>query len=84
MEESEEGDSGFFKPILHQACVEDVVSPIILRLNFSLVGDPISTQNLRPVLAAGSQDFFTASVSLPMTSQGREGFCCVSVLKNSQ
>ncbi|XP_023416674.2 integrin alpha-D [Cavia porcellus] len=43
-------------------CIEDVVNPIILRLNFSLAGDPILTQNLRPVLAMGSQDFFTASL----------------------
>ncbi|XP_062036931.1 integrin alpha-D isoform X2 [Lepus europaeus] len=44
-------------------CVEDVVNPIILRLNFSLEGQPIpSSQNLRPVLAAGSQDHFTASL----------------------
>uniref|UniRef100_A0A8C6CL16 Integrin subunit alpha D n=1 Tax=Moschus moschiferus TaxID=68415 RepID=A0A8C6CL16_MOSMO len=42
-------------------CVEDIVNPIILRLNFSLVGEPIaSSQNLRPVLAVGSQDLFTA------------------------
>ncbi|XP_054570113.1 integrin alpha-D, partial [Eptesicus fuscus] len=44
-------------------CVEDVVSPIILRVSFSLVGQPIpSSQNLRPVLAVGSQDLFTASL----------------------
>ncbi|XP_073740248.1 integrin alpha-D-like isoform X2 [Callorhinus ursinus] len=44
-------------------CVEDVVNPIILRLNFSLVGEPIpSSPNLRPVLAVGSQDLFTASL----------------------
>uniref|UniRef100_A0A8B9YCR5 Integrin subunit alpha D n=1 Tax=Bos mutus grunniens TaxID=30521 RepID=A0A8B9YCR5_BOSMU len=44
-------------------CVEDMVNPIILRLNFSLVGEPIaSSQNLRPVLAVGSQDLFTASL----------------------
>ncbi|XP_016073129.1 PREDICTED: integrin alpha-D [Miniopterus natalensis] len=44
-------------------CVEDVVSPIILRLNFSLVGEPIpSSRNLCPVLAVGSQDLFTASL----------------------
>ncbi|XP_059548141.1 integrin alpha-D isoform X2 [Myotis daubentonii] len=44
-------------------CVEDVVSPIVLRVNFSLVGQPIpSAQNLRPVLAVGSQDLFAASL----------------------
>ncbi|XP_048189032.1 integrin alpha-D-like [Perognathus longimembris pacificus] len=43
-------------------CVEDVGSPVILRLNFSLVEDPSSFWNLRPVLAMGSQDLFTASL----------------------
>ncbi|XP_053410996.1 integrin alpha-D isoform X1 [Nycticebus coucang] len=44
-------------------CVEDVMSPIILRLNFSLVGEPIpSFRNLRPVLAVGTQDLFMASL----------------------
>ncbi|KAF4015776.1 hypothetical protein G4228_007372 [Cervus hanglu yarkandensis] len=50
-------------PSHSQDCVEDMVNPIILRLNFSLVGEPIaSSQNLRPVLAVGSQDLFTASL----------------------
>ncbi|XP_066239434.1 integrin alpha-D isoform X3 [Saccopteryx leptura] len=44
-------------------CVEDMVSPIVLRLNFSLVGEPVpSFRNLRPVLALGSQDLFTAAL----------------------
>lgn len=44
-------------------CVEDVVNPIVLHLNFSLEGQPIlSSQNLRPVLATGSQDHFIASL----------------------
>lgn len=64
---------------LLQDCIEDVVNPIILRLNFSLAGDPILTQNLRPVLAMGSQDFFTASVSFQMKSQGCRGFHYVSM-----
>ncbi|XP_011945377.1 PREDICTED: integrin alpha-D isoform X1 [Cercocebus atys] len=51
--------------LLLKDCVEDVVSPIILHLNFSLVREPISSpQNLRPVLAMGSQDLFTASATL--------------------
>lgn len=63
-----EKDGGFSKFLLSQDCVEDVVSPIILRLNFSLVGD--SSRNLRPVLAVGSQDHVTASVSsCPIESQ---------------
>ncbi|XP_021023133.1 integrin alpha-M isoform X3 [Mus caroli] len=42
-------------------CVEDSVSPIILRLNYTLVGEPLrSFGNLRPVLAVDAQRFFTA------------------------
>ncbi|XP_038395658.1 integrin alpha-D-like isoform X1 [Canis lupus familiaris] len=56
-------------------CVEDVVSPITLRLNFSLVGEPIpSAQNLRPVLAVGSQDPFTASLPFEKNC-GQDHFC---------
>ncbi|XP_027714848.1 integrin alpha-D isoform X2 [Vombatus ursinus] len=41
-------------------CVEDSVTPISLRLNFSLAGQHIpSSGNLRPVLEVGSQDLFT-------------------------
>ncbi|XP_004439589.1 PREDICTED: integrin alpha-M [Ceratotherium simum simum] len=44
-------------------CVEDPVTPIVLRLNFSLVGKPLSSfGNLRPVLAVDAQRFFTASL----------------------
>ncbi|XP_037363963.1 integrin alpha-D-like [Talpa occidentalis] len=64
-------------------CVEDMVSPIILRLNFSLVGKPIpSSRNLRPVLAVGSQDVFTASLPFEKNcGQGRpcEGDLSVSL-----
>uniref|UniRef100_A0A8C8U2X9 Integrin, alpha D n=1 Tax=Peromyscus maniculatus bairdii TaxID=230844 RepID=A0A8C8U2X9_PERMB len=55
-------------------CVEDVVSPIILRLNFSLVGDSTSSRNLRPVLAAGSQDHVTAS--LPFEKNCKQELLC--------
>ncbi|XP_011544144.1 integrin alpha-D isoform X9 [Homo sapiens] len=56
-------------------CVEDVVSPIILHLNFSLVREPIpSPQNLRPVLAVGSQDLFTASLPFEKNC-GQDGLC---------
>ncbi|XP_004479490.3 integrin alpha-D [Dasypus novemcinctus] len=49
--------------LLLPECVEDSVSPIILRLNFSLVGEPItSSRNLRPILAVGSQNLFIASL----------------------
>ncbi|KAM5197813.1 integrin alpha-M [Hipposideros larvatus] len=43
-------------------CVEDSVTPIILRLNFSLEGQPsTSFGGLRPVLAVDAQRLFTAS-----------------------
>ncbi|XP_006148171.1 integrin alpha-M [Tupaia chinensis] len=42
-------------------CVEESVSPIVLRLNFSLVGNSLpSLGNLRPVLAVDAQRHFTA------------------------
>ncbi|KAJ1067647.1 hypothetical protein K5549_010765 [Capra hircus] len=44
-------------------CVEDSVTPIILRLNFSLVGKPISSlRNLQPMLAVDAQRYFTTSL----------------------
>ncbi|KAK2097942.1 hypothetical protein P7K49_023393 [Saguinus oedipus] len=56
-------------------CVEDVVSPIILRLNFSLLREPIpSPKNLRPVLAAGSQDLFTSSLPFEKNC-GQDDLC---------
>ncbi|XP_031514143.1 integrin alpha-D isoform X2 [Papio anubis] len=61
--------------LLLKDCVEDVVSPIILHLNFSLVREPISSpQNLRPVLAMGSQDLFTASLPFEKNC-GQDGLC---------
>ncbi|XP_036680912.1 integrin alpha-M [Balaenoptera musculus] len=43
-------------------CVEDSLTPIALRLNFSLVGKPLSSfGNLRPVLAVDAPTLFTAS-----------------------
>ncbi|XP_006896550.1 PREDICTED: integrin alpha-M [Elephantulus edwardii] len=42
-------------------CVEDSVTPILLRLNFTLEGKPsVSFGNLRPVLAMDAQRVFTA------------------------
>ncbi|XP_039334104.2 integrin alpha-D isoform X1 [Saimiri boliviensis] len=56
-------------------CVEDIVSPIILRLNFSLLREPLpSSKNLRPVLAAGSQDLFTASLPFEKNC-GQDDLC---------
>ncbi|TKC39130.1 hypothetical protein EI555_001910, partial [Monodon monoceros] len=49
--------------LLLPACVEDSVTPIILRLNFSLVGKPVSGfGNLKPMLAVDAQRYFTASL----------------------
>ncbi|XP_038185108.1 integrin alpha-X isoform X1 [Arvicola amphibius] len=49
--------------LLLPACVEDSVTPITLRLNFSLVGLPIpSHQHLLPMLAVDEQTYFTASL----------------------
>ncbi|XP_005352001.1 integrin alpha-D [Microtus ochrogaster] len=55
-------------------CVEDVVSPIILRLDFSLVGDSASSGKLCPVLAVGSQDHVTAS--LPFEKNCKQELLC--------
>ncbi|XP_042638895.1 integrin alpha-D [Orycteropus afer afer] len=61
--------------LLLSDCIEDSLSPIILRLNFSLVGQPIaSSQNLRPVLAVGSQDHFAASLPFEKNC-GQEHLC---------
>ncbi|XP_008683564.1 integrin alpha-X [Ursus maritimus] len=49
--------------LLLLACVEDTVTPITLRLNFSLVGKPIpSFGNLQPMLAVDAQRYYTASL----------------------
>ncbi|ELK16537.1 Integrin alpha-D [Pteropus alecto] len=45
------------------ACVEDSVTPITLRLNFSLVGKPKpSFGNLQPILAVDAPRYFMASL----------------------
>ncbi|XP_044513468.1 integrin alpha-M-like [Gracilinanus agilis] len=49
--------------LLLPTCVEDPVTPIILRFNFSLVGQPIPlTGNLRPVLAPNAIQVFTEAL----------------------
>ncbi|XP_063467976.1 integrin alpha-X isoform X2 [Symphalangus syndactylus] len=49
--------------LLLPTCVEDSVTPITLRLNFTLVGKPLPAfRNLRPMLAADAQRYFTASL----------------------
>ncbi|XP_004623053.1 integrin alpha-M [Octodon degus] len=47
--------------LLLPKCVDDSVSPIVLRLNYTLVGTPIASfGNLRPVLAEDAPKFFIA------------------------
>uniref|UniRef100_A0A7N9D9P1 Integrin subunit alpha X n=1 Tax=Macaca fascicularis TaxID=9541 RepID=A0A7N9D9P1_MACFA len=49
--------------LLLPTCVEDSVTPITLRLNFTLVGEPLPAfRNLRPMLAADAQRYFMASL----------------------
>nr|XP_054098178.1 integrin alpha-X isoform X2 [Callithrix jacchus] len=49
--------------LLLPACVEDSVTPITLRLNFTLVGEPLPYfRNLQPMLATDAQRYFTASL----------------------
>ncbi|XP_036889544.1 LOW QUALITY PROTEIN: integrin alpha-D-like, partial [Sturnira hondurensis] len=49
--------------LLLPACVEDSVTPITLRLNFSLVGNPISSfGDLQPMLAMDVPRYYTASL----------------------
>ncbi|KAM9583412.1 integrin alpha-X-like isoform 3-T3 [Trichechus inunguis] len=49
--------------LLLLACVEDSVTPITLRLNFSLVGKPIpSSGDLKPMLAVDAERYFMASL----------------------
>ncbi|XP_045051379.2 integrin alpha-D isoform X2 [Desmodus rotundus] len=49
--------------LLLPTCVEDSVTPLTLRLNFSLVGNPISAfGNLQPMLAMDAPRYYTASL----------------------
>ncbi|XP_004479487.2 LOW QUALITY PROTEIN: integrin alpha-X [Dasypus novemcinctus] len=49
--------------LLLPACVEDSVTPITLRLNFSLEGKPIpSSRSLRPMLSVDVPRYYTASL----------------------
>ncbi|XP_007498040.2 integrin alpha-X [Monodelphis domestica] len=61
--------------LLLPECVEDSVTPIVLRFNFSLEGIPIDLSgNLRPVLAMGSQNHFTEA--LPFEKNCGEDHIC--------
>lgn len=43
--------------------MEESANPIFLRLNYTLMGEPLRTsRDLRPVLAVDAQRFFTAMV----------------------
>ncbi|XP_068941320.1 integrin alpha-M-like isoform X2 [Petaurus breviceps papuanus] len=56
-------------------CVEDSVTPIILSLNFSLVGQPIaSAGNLRPVLSVNAPRLFTEALPFEKNC-GNDSIC---------
>ncbi|OBS63467.1 hypothetical protein A6R68_08021, partial [Neotoma lepida] len=58
-----------------QGCVEDSASPILLRLNYTLVGEPLRTsRDLRPVLAVDAQRFFTAMLPFEKNC-GNDSIC---------
>uniref|UniRef100_H9GBD9 VWFA domain-containing protein n=1 Tax=Anolis carolinensis TaxID=28377 RepID=H9GBD9_ANOCA len=59
------------------SCIEDTLTPITLRLNYSLTGDPIDqAQGLQPILSKESQQIYTAQVSaLPERTVGSDGKC---------
>ncbi|KAM8777399.1 integrin alpha-M [Rhynchonycteris naso] len=56
-------------------CVEESVTPIVLRLNFSLEGQSLSSfGNLRPVLAVDAKTLFTASLPFEKNC-GNDSIC---------
>uniref|UniRef100_A0A5F8H7I2 VWFA domain-containing protein n=1 Tax=Monodelphis domestica TaxID=13616 RepID=A0A5F8H7I2_MONDO len=61
--------------LLLPVCVVDSVTPILLRLNYTLEGKPVLTSGgLRPVLAMDSQKVFTASLPFEKNC-GRDSIC---------
>nr|XP_034364183.1 integrin alpha-M isoform X3 [Arvicanthis niloticus] len=56
-------------------CVDESLSPIILRLNYTLVGEPLRfSRDLRPVLAMDAQKFFTAMLPFEKNC-GNDSIC---------
>ncbi|XP_053117235.1 integrin alpha-X-like isoform X2 [Hemicordylus capensis] len=56
-------------------CIEDTLTPITLRLNYSLVGKPITKgMNLRPVLSKESQQVYVAELPFEKNC-GSDGKC---------
>ncbi|XP_042329491.1 integrin alpha-M-like [Sceloporus undulatus] len=56
-------------------CIEDTLTPITLRLNYSLVGKPITAaQNLQPILSKESQQIYTAQLPFEKNC-GSDGKC---------
>ncbi|XP_076409461.1 integrin alpha-M [Peromyscus maniculatus bairdii] len=56
-------------------CVEESANPIFLRLNYTLMGEPLRTsRDLRPVLAVDAQRFFTAMLPFEKNC-GNDGIC---------
>nr|XP_056720197.1 integrin alpha-D-like [Euleptes europaea] len=56
-------------------CIEDTLTPITLRLNYSLLGTPIAeAQGLRPILREGSQQVYMAQLPFEKNC-GADGHC---------
>nr|XP_060638826.1 integrin alpha-M-like [Anolis sagrei ordinatus] len=57
------------------SCIEDTLTPITLRLNYSLVGNPIDqAQRLQPILSQESQQIYTAQLPFEKNC-GSDGKC---------
>nr|XP_060638943.1 integrin alpha-X-like [Anolis sagrei ordinatus] len=64
------------------SCIEDTLTPITLRLNYSLVGNPIDqAQRLQPILSQESQQIYTAQ--LPFEKNCGSDGKCVDALQTS-
>uniref|UniRef100_A0ABM5EIK0 Integrin alpha-X-like isoform X1 n=2 Tax=Pogona vitticeps TaxID=103695 RepID=A0ABM5EIK0_9SAUR len=69
-------------PIKLPICIEDTLTPIILQLNYSLVGKPIAkAKNLRPILSEESQKIYTAK--LPFEKNCGSDGKCEDILRTS-
>nr|XP_020662979.1 integrin alpha-X-like [Pogona vitticeps] len=69
-------------PIKLPICIEDTLTPIILQLNYSLVGKPIAkAKNLRPILSEESQKIYIAK--LPFEKNCGSDGKCEDILRTS-
>ncbi|XP_072832943.2 integrin alpha-M [Pogona vitticeps] len=63
-------------------CLDDTFTPVVLRANFSVQGDPdISAKNLRPVLDPGTN--LSAQIQVPFKQDCGSNDICVSDLRIS-